>query len=114
YYDLNFINITNHGSYLLKVKNYTSDFIYEEGIVSFNEHKNSGNPIFQTRRNTINLENICLRSSNHGPVQGALILVGADNYTEINSRIDDIEIVDRNQLRHYIQLIFGKDYSIKG
>lgn len=113
-FEADFILLTNHGSYLLEVKNYTSDFIYEEGIVSFNEHKNSGNPIFQTRRNTINLENICLRSSNHGPVQGALILVGADNYTEINSRIDDIDIVDRTQLRHYIQQIVGKDHSIEG
>lgn len=55
-FEADFILLTNHGSYLLEVKNYTSNFIYEEGIASFNEHRNSSNPIFQTRRNTINLE----------------------------------------------------------
>lgn len=108
-FEADFILLTNHGPYLFEVKNYTSDFVYQNGIVSFNSQIAAGDPIYQTRRNQINLEKICQLHSRQLQVKGALLLVGIDNYTEIHSEVEDIDIVIRTHLRHYIQKIAEKD-----
>lgn len=113
-FEADFILLTNHGLYLIEVKNYTSDFSYKEGITSFNDQINSGNPIHQTRRNRINLERIVQFYSNRLPVYGALVLVGIDNYTEIHSKVEDIDIVKRTELRHYIQQIVVNEDTFQG
>lgn len=104
-----FILLTQHMSYLFEVKNYTSNFAYENGITKFNNRKHSGNPIHQTRRNTINLQDICDKLSHRIHVQGVLVLVGVDNYVEIHSEVKDIIILQRNQIKNYIQQIVEKD-----
>lgn len=113
-FEADFILLTNHGPYLFEVKNYTSDFVYQNGIVSFNSQIAAGDPIYQTRRNQINLEKICQLHSRQLQVKGALLLVGIDNYTEIHSEVEDIDIVIRTHLRHYIQKIAEKDRVFQG
>lgn len=108
------ILLTNHQNYLFEVKNYNSTFTYEEGISKFNDRKNSGNPVHQTRRNAINLQNMCHEFSREISVQGVLVLVGVDNYVEINSEVKDVDIVKRNELKHYIRKIVEKDNAYRG
>lgn len=108
------ILLTNHKNYLFEVKNYNSTFTYEKGISKFNDRKNSGNPVHQTRRNTINLQNMCHEFSREITVQGVLVLVGIDNYVEINSEIKDVDVVKRNELKHYIQKMVEKDNAYEG
>lgn len=99
------ILITTSMVYIFEIKNYSSHFSYEDGITKINNNKISGNPINQARRNTINLEEICKAFSKDIEVKGALIFTGEDNYVEIDSDVKDIDIIQRNQLKHYIQQI---------
>jgi hypothetical protein len=105
-----FILLTNHMPYLFEVKNYSTDYIYEDGVSTWNDNRFSGNPINQTRSNTINLENIF----NGFKVQGILTFIGNDNYVEINSEISDIKIIKRNELKRTILKIAEKDDEYNG
>jgi len=113
-FEADLILLTNHGPYLFEVKNYTSDFIFENGVSSFNGHLNSGNPINQTRRNTINLQKIGNGFSNQITVQGVLVLVGVDNYVEINDDISNIKIIKRNELKRTMKQIVKKEKDYRG
>lgn len=103
------ILLTNCACYLFEVKNYSSHLIYENGVTKINNQIISGNPINQARRNTINLQDICKMYSDKVEVYGALILIGEDNYAEIKSEISDIDIIQRNQIKYYIQKIAEKE-----
>lgn len=109
-FEADLILLTNHGPYLFEVKNYSSEFIFEKGVSSFNGQINSGNPINQTSRNTINLQNIWNRVN----VRGFLVLVGVDNYVEINSEIPDIKVVKRNELKREIGKIVKREDDYRG
>jgi len=113
-FEADLILLTNHCTYLFEVKNYTSDFIFENGVSSFNGHLNSGNPINQTRRNTINLQKMCNGFSNRINVQGLLILIGVDNYVEIHDDISNIKIVKRNELKRTMKQIVKKENDYRG
>lgn len=113
-FEADLILLTNHRPYLFEVKNYTSDFKYKDGAVSFNNQIASNDPIYQTRRNRIKLEKICQMYSNPIQVNGALILVGIDNYTEIQSEVEAIDIVKRTELRHFIEQIGEEERIYQG
>jgi len=113
-FEADLILLTKHGPYLFEVKNYTSDFIFENGVSSFNGHINSGNPINQTRRNTINLQKMWSSFSKQITVQGMLVLVGVDNYVEIHDDISNIKIVKRNELNRTIKQIVKRENDYRG
>lgn len=102
--------LTNHGPYLFEVKNYQTDYTYENGVSKWNDNSHSGNPINQTIRNKINLENMFRNVK----VQGVLMLVGVDSHVEIDPEISEIETVQRTSLRYYIQKIVEKENNYNG
>lgn len=104
------ILLTNQGPYLFEVKNYSTDYIYENGVSTWNDHRFSGNPVNQTQGNMVNLENIFKGIK----VQGCLALIGKDNYIEINSEVPDIKIIKRNELKRVILKIVEKDNEYRG
>ena len=104
------ILLTNHSPYLIEVKNYDSDYMYKNGVSTWNDNVYSGNPVNQTLRNTINLHNIF----NGVKVQGVLMLVGIDNHVEINSKVSEIDIIERNDLKYYINKIVEKEAEYTG
>lgn len=99
------ILLTDHGPYLFEVKNYSTDYTYENGVSTWNDNRYSGNPINQTIRNKINLENIVKDIKFHG----VLMLVGIDNHVEINSEISEIDTVQRTSLKKYIKKIAKRE-----
>ncbi len=104
------ILLTNHGPYLFEVKNYQTDYKYENGVSTWNGNRYSGNPINQTIRNKINLENILAKTK----VQGVLALVGLNSYVEIYPEVTEIDIVQRAGLKHYIQKIVEQEIEHEG
>lgn len=97
--------LTRNGSYALEIKNYNGFFKYENGISKLNNREIGGNAIYQTRKATKNLRELIQQKVYNANVQGALIFIGEDNPIEISPPIDDIHILQRNQLRGFIQRV---------
>lgn len=112
------ILLTNHRPYLFEVKNYNSDYTYENGVSTWNNKTFSGNPVNQTTRNTVDIENIL-----YGPVkdpsremktQGVLALIGINNHVKIKSEVPKVDIISRAELRRYIYNIIREEEGFTG
>lgn len=101
-FECDIILLTKHCLYVFEVKNYTGKFIYDNGKCYFDDYESSLNPIEQVRSNLVDLRNIYSRRFPHLPVKAAAIFVGKDNEVQIDSSIDDIQAVNRTQLRNFI------------
>jgi hypothetical protein len=109
-FEADFMLLTRHRPYLLEVKNYSSDYTYENGVSTWNNNTYSGNPVNQTIRNTINLQNIWTQNpSGDIKPKGALLLVGVDSHVEIKSGVSEIDIIDRPNLRKFIRKIVQEE-----
>lgn len=97
--------ITNHCIYVFEVKNYTGTFTYENGTCLINGRNNKNNCIAQARKAYLNLRDIIQKYARNIKTEGALIFVGIDNMVDIKSPVEDIQVIQRNQLRHFIQKI---------
>lgn len=97
--------ITYDCIYVFEVKNYTGTFVYDDGQCVINGRVNKNNCVAQARKAYLNVRDILLKLLSRLNVRGALIFVGTDNMIQINSPVEEIEIVQRNQLRHFITKI---------
>lgn len=102
-FESDLIVLTNSGNYLFEVKNYEGMFEYDNGISTLNKREISGNAVHQTRRALKNIRELCQRKYSNANVQGALVFIGADNPIKISPGIEDIHILQRNQLKYFIQ-----------
>jgi ribosomal protein L37E len=110
-YESDIILITKHAIYVFEVKNYDGAFEYEDGQCRINGNIYGSNCVFQAERALINLQNICRKISPSVPVKGALIFIGEHNQVTIHSKVNNIQIIMRNQLRNYIRQI-AKDEAM--
>ncbi len=97
--------LTRSGIYPIEIKNYNGFFQYNHGISKLNNREISGNAIYQTRRATKKLRELIGSKFYKPHVQGVLVFVGEDNPIEVSPPINDIDILQRNQLKGYIQKI---------
>ena len=97
--------LTRSGSYAIEIKNYNGFFQYNNGISKLNNREIGGNAIYQTRKAAKNLRDLIGMKFYKPNVQGVLVFVGEDNPIDISPTIDDIHILQRNQLRGFIQKI---------
>lgn len=104
-FESDFILFTRNSIQLLEVKNYNGIFQYRDGISKLNHREISGNAVYQTRRALKNIRELAQQKYLGANVQGALVFVGADNPVEISPSIEDIQIIQRNQLREFIKKI---------
>ncbi|MEY8291801.1 nuclease-related domain-containing protein [Carnobacteriaceae bacterium 52-44] len=110
-YESDIILMTKHAIYVFEVKNYEGNFEYEDGQCRINGNLYGSNCVFQAERAHINLQNICRKISPSIPVKGALIFIGEHNQVSIHSKVNNIQIIMRNQLRDYIRQI-AKDEAM--
>lgn len=97
--------LTRHGIYPIEIKNYNGFFQYDHGISKLNDREINGNAIYQARKATKNLRELIGSRFYKLHVQGVLVFVGEDNPIEVSPPINDIDILQRNQLKGYIQKI---------
>lgn len=97
--------ITNTHCYVLEVKNYDHKYTHNNGVCRVNNKKVKNGPVAQARKNFLNLKKICGEFSSDIQVKGALVLVAIDQEVEIQSPIEDIEVILRSDLRRYIREI---------
>lgn len=96
------ILITKYTIYIIEIKNYTGKFTYENGRCYYNNNETTINPIEQVRKNKVSLENILKKLYPHLKVQAVVIFTGDDNDVEIHSKTEDIQIINRIQIRNFI------------
>lgn len=76
-----------------------------DGATTIDGYEYSSDCIFQVRRSFKNIRKILSGHIHPNNVHGILIFIGEHNEVSIHSSVDDIEIVQRNQLRNYIRKI---------
>ena len=103
--------ITNSHCYVFEVKNYEQNYSHCDGICFVNDKRLKNSPVAQTRKNFINLKNICSEFSPNIQVKGALIMTNIDQKVDIQSTIEDIEVVPRNSIREYIKKIVNEEHN---
>lgn len=101
--------LTRNGTYLFEIKNYNGFFQYDHGISMLNHREISGNAIYQTRRALKNIRELYQRKYSKSNVQATLVFMGLDNPIEISPNIEDIHILQRNQLKYFIQRICAEE-----
>lgn len=104
-FESDLIIITRAYIYVLEVKNYTGIFKYDEGISTIDGVDVNADCIFQARRSFKNIQKLLAPLVGFQQVKGALIFSGEHNEVHIRSRVEDIEIVQRNQLLRFIHKI---------
>jgi hypothetical protein len=101
--------LTNHAFHNLEIKNYDGLFEYKNHRCYINGRKNKENPIFQAEKSFMNAQNLCREINPLLNVTGALIFIGEHNQVNIQSEVDDIQIVTRTGLRAFIQNIAANE-----
>lgn len=101
--------ITNTHCYVFEIKNYDHKYTHNNGICRVKNKKVKNSPVAQARKNFLNLKKICNEFSPHIQVKGALILTSVDQEAEIQSPVEDIEVILRNNLRKYIREIADEE-----
>jgi len=103
--------ITNTHCYVFEVKNYDYDYSHCDGVCRVNNKKVKNSPVAQARKNFLNMKKICAEFSPHIQVKGALILSAIDQEVDIQSPVEDIKVISRNNLRRYIREIVKEEQN---
>ncbi len=104
-YENDVVLLTNFTYYTFEVKNYEGVFEYRDGRCLINGRKWKENSVHQAQKALTNLQDICGAINRSISVKGALLMVGEHNEVRIHSPVDGIEVVPRNQFKHFIQQI---------
>lgn len=102
-FECDLLLITKHCIYIFEVKNYRGTFSYSEGQCFFNGNETPLNPFEQVRANTVSVRNYLNRLNIDIPVKAAVAFTGKDNEVFIQSQINDIEVVQSNGIRNFIE-----------
>lgn len=94
--------ITNNRPYVFEIKQYVGEYTHNNGICTPNNRKIKRSPVGQARNNLLNLQKITREYSYDIQVKGALVFTGIDNEVNVQTPVEDIEVVERNGLRKYI------------
>ena len=112
-FESDLILITRYAIYIFEVKNYTGLFEYNEGLSTINGADITSDCVFQARRSSKNLRKMLSALVGAKNVRGALVFIGADNEIHIQSRVEDITILQRNQLMRFVQKIAADEDAMR-
>lgn len=101
-YESDIILITRSAVYIFEVKNFEGLFEYKESRCYINGRRIKENYIHQAEKAFLNLTDICQKINRSIPVRGAILFVGEHSEVRVDSKIEDIEVIVRHQLRKYI------------
>lgn len=101
--------ITNIHCCVFEVKNYEHKYTHNNGVCRINNKKVKNSPVAQARKNFLNLTKICGEFSPDLQVKGALVLAAIDQEVDIQSPVEDIEVILRNNLRKYIHSLVEEE-----
>lgn len=113
-YESDILLFTKKQPYVLEVKNYYGNFIYDNGVCTLEGKKLTNNPVFQAQSAHTNLQGISNEVAPSLQAEGALILIGEHNDVELRSEVPDIKVKLRNQFRNYIQNILAEERNHRG
>lgn len=104
-YESDILLLTSHTPYVFEVKNYDGLFEYKDYRCYVNGNRLKENCIHQAQKGLINLQDICKGIDRSISAKGALLMVGEHNDVRIQSKVEEIELKTRYQIRNYIQEI---------
>lgn len=105
------ILFTGKDLYILEVKNYSGLYEYENGLSKLNGRELSVNPIYQTQKATMKVRELVSSRFPNFKVLGVLLFVGIDSQIRIKSEGLDILIVQRHELKSFIESIAEEELS---
>lgn len=108
-YESDIILITRTNCYVFEVKNYEGVLTYKSGICKLNDRILANDCVAQASRAQINLENLCIEASLNLQPKGILIFIGENNWVDINTKVEGLDILMRNQLKYYIQKLVDEE-----
>lgn len=91
--------------YVIEVKNYSGLYEYNHGVSKLNNREISVNAIYQIQKAAMKVRELMKHRFPKIKVHGVLIFTGIDSQVDITPPIDDIYIVQRNELRAFIEKI---------
>ena len=97
--------------YVLEVKNYSGLYEYENGLSKLNGRELSVNPVYQTQKATMKVRELVSSRFPNIKVLGVLLFVGIDSQIRIKSEGLDILIVQRHELKSFIESIAEEELS---
>lgn len=87
---------------ILEIKHYSGTFRYDAGKCFFGNKETSLNPIEQVRGNLADTKQMLHKVKPYPNITAAVLFTGDDNDVQIQSVPDEIEIINRTQLRNFI------------
>lgn len=108
-FEIDCLLLTETDIYLFEIKNYNGDFKYVNSQCYFSDDVISHNPISQTQRCKVNLQNILSAADMQVPVHGNLVFTGEHADIDIHDYIEDLNVLTINQLRKLIYSIANNE-----
>lgn len=113
-FEIDVLLITSSGLYTFEVKNYTGKLELINSRCLMNGHSIGHNPFSQAQKIPVQLKEIFKQQSNKSEIQGVLTFIGENNSLHIQDSIAGINVLCRNELRHYIWQIAQEERNYLG
>lgn len=97
--------MTNNACYIFEIKNFDGYFEYKNGECFLNGNLLRRNCMTQIKRTYTSLQEITHKYSSLIKVYGVLLFIGEHNHVTIDTNSSDIQIIQKNQLKRFIQNI---------
>lgn len=110
-FEIDCLLLTKTDIYLFEIKNYNGDFKYANSQCYFSDDIISHNPISQTQRCKVNLQNILSAVGMRVTVNANLVFAGEHTDIEIQDYIEDLDVLTINQLRKLIYSIANNEQT---
>ena len=104
-FEIDLLLLTQTDIYIFEIKNYNGDFKYLDSQCYFSDDVISHNPISQTQRAKVNLQNVLSAGGMRVDVKGVLLFTGKHSDIDIQDSVNGIDILTINQFRKLIYSI---------
>ena len=104
-FEIDLLLLTQTEVYIFEIKNYNGNFKYVDSQCYFSDDVISQNPISQTQRAKVNLQNILNAGGMRVDVKGVLLFTGKHSDIDIQDSVNGIDILTINQFRKLIYSI---------
>lgn len=110
-FEIDLLLLTKTDIYIFEIKNYNGDFKYANSQCYFSDDVISHNPISQTQRAKVNLQNILIAAGMRVTVHAALVFTGEHADIDIQDSVDGLDVLTINQFRKFIYSISADENS---
>lgn len=110
-FEIDCLLLTETDIYIFEIKNYNGDFKYVNSQCYFSDDVISHNPISQTQRCKVNLQNILSAVGIRVDVHANLVFTGEHADIEIQDYIEDLDVLTINQFRKLIYSIANNEQT---